>query len=208
MREWFIVLFTPLARCLIRVHPNTLTWVALTSGLLAAICFRLTTLDRGFYLAAALTISISGAADSLDGIVARMYHRTSVVGDFLDHFCDRVVDGALFIGLAFSAGTNRVPGLLVAVLILLNGNLGTQIKASFDHRPYGGGGKAELFVGMVIFSLLMGLAPADLEELRLGGMTMTDIFFLIVAAATISSMMARLRLAMDLSRRCSGGTPP
>jgi phosphatidylglycerophosphate synthase len=208
MREWFIVLFTPLARGLTRVHPNTLTWGALASGLLAAICYRLTAMDQRFYLAAALMIAISGAADSLDGIVARMYHRTSVAGDFLDHFCDRVVDGALFVGLAFSAGTDTVPGLLVAVLILLNGNLGTQIKASFGHRPYRGGGKAELFVGMVLFSLLLGLAPADLERFRLGGMTMTDIFLLIVAAATVASMMARLRLATELSRRCSGGTPP
>jgi phosphatidylglycerophosphate synthase len=200
MRDWLIALFTPLARRLSGVDPNALTVAALISGLLAALCLGLTGLAREFYLAAALLISLSGAADSLDGIVARMHGRSSTAGDFLDHFCDRVVDAALFAGLAFSEGADRILGLLVTSLILLNGNLGTQIQASFGHRPYRGGGKAELFAGTILFAIFMGLAPAALAATHLNPLGIANLFLMIVALLTLASLAGRLRLAITLCR--------
>ena len=144
---FFIVLFTPLARCLGGIHPIVITCIALVTGVLAGLAFFFTNYDHGFYLAAGLFVTISGVADSLDGIVARMYGRTTKTGDFLDHFCDRITELAIFIGLSFSLNTEPILGLLVTVFWMLHSYVGAQIKASFSEKYHGWAGKAEGLCG-------------------------------------------------------------
>ena len=97
--------------------------------------------------------ALSGMADSLDGIVARMYSRVTKTGDFLDHFADRLVDVAILAGLTFSKGAHSTIGFTVIILALLHSYLGTQMEATLGERSYKGTGKAELFVAFVAFSI-------------------------------------------------------
>jgi len=159
MRKFFIWLLTPVARFFSGIHPNTLTIIALITGMLSGSAYWLTDKNPAFYFLGALFAAISGLCDSLDGIVARMYERCSRFGDFLDHFCDRVVDIVILTGLAFSANASSTLGLLVTIIVLLNNYLGTQIHASFGERIYDGGGKAELYSGLVVVSILLALFP-------------------------------------------------
>ncbi len=86
MRNFFINLFTPLARHLRSVHPNTLTFIGVVTGCLAGVSYALAEHGAAFYLLGGALVGLSGAADSLDGIVARMYGLISRKGDFMDHF--------------------------------------------------------------------------------------------------------------------------
>ncbi len=192
MRQFFITLFTPLARRFGWVHPNTLTILSLITGVLAGIALLATHLHPAFFIMAAAMIGLSGTCDSLDGIIARMNHQTTQMGDFLDHFFDRIVEIFIFVGLSLSPGANTIFGLLVIVLILLNGYLGTQIEASFGQRYYGGGGKAELFVALVLGCFMLGFWPGISLKLGQLKITVENLFFAGLCLATVISLVKRL----------------
>lgn len=183
------------------IAPNTITLVSLLAGCLAGVAYALASRGPGFYLLGGALVAISGLSDSLDGIVARMYGRTSRTGDFLDHFCDRLINVAIFAGLAFSPGANPVLGLGTVVVVMLNSYLGTQIEASFGQRYYGGLGKAELFVGLVVGSMVLAVFPDTVVDIALVRLTLVNLFFVLLAAITLVGLVHRFRYAMRL---CAG----
>lgn len=197
MRDFFIRLFTPLARHMGKVHPDILTFISLSAGIVAGISFAATQTSTWFYLAGGCLLAISGAADSLDGIVARMYGHTSRKGNFLDHFCDRLVDIAILSGLAFSLDASPVFGLFLALLVLLNSYLGTQIEATLGKRSYAGTGKAEFFVGFILFSILALIFPGRIVELSGLEVALVDIFMSVVFLATLASLARRFRIGLQ-----------
>jgi len=199
MRDFFIRLFTPLARRMSGINPDILTFVSLAAGILAGLSYAATRTNPWFYLAGGCLLALSGAADSLDGIVARMYGHVSRKGDFLDHFCDRLVDIAILSGLAFSADATPVFGLALTLLVLLNSYLGTQIEATLGSRSYDGTGKAEFFVGFILFSFLALIFPGTLLELSGRGIALVDIFMAVVFLATLSSLVQRFTLGLKES---------
>jgi len=198
MHEFFINLFTPLARHLPSVHPNTLTLIAVVTGCMAGVSYALAEHGAAFYLLGGALVGISGAADSLDGIVARMYGRTSRKGDFLDHFFDRVVNIAIFVGLAFSPGASAILGLGTVIVVMLNSYLGTQIEASFGKRYYGGVGKAELFLGLVVGSVVLGTFHGATFAVAGHSVSLVDVFFVLLALSTLLGLIHRFRYALQL----------
>lgn len=76
------------------LSPNTITWISLLPGILAAVCaaFGL----RGWALAA---FASNRLLDGLDGVVARMRGRQTDYGGYLDIMVDFVVYAALPIGV-------------------------------------------------------------------------------------------------------------
>lgn len=105
----------------------------------------------------------------------------------LAHFFSRVNPNTLTI---FSLITGMLAGLSYWLTLLLNNTLGAQIEASFGQRRYGPG-KAELFVGLVIFSVFMAFFP-DIS-LRVGKNTITfiNILFFLLGTASIGSIIHR-----------------
>lgn len=198
--ELYEAALAPVVRVLGRVHPNLITAVAAVVGILAGVAYGLTGIDARFFFLAAALVALSGVGDSLDGLVARGSGRSSRLGDFLDHFLDRVVEIAILAGLALSSGATSTLGLLVALVVVLNGYLGTQIEASFGHRSYSGLGKAELFVGLVIGSVLLGLVPGAAVPLGGRQVSLVDLFFAATGLLTLQAMGHRLRLAARLAR--------
>lgn len=188
----------PLARLLANVSPNSITAVSLVTGCLAGAAFVAARWGTGWYLVAGALIAISGTCDSLDGLVARLSGRTSRTGDFLDHFGDRVINVAIFAGLAFSPGATPVVGLGSLAVTQLNSYLGTQIEATFGVRYYGGLGKAELFVGLIVGCMV--LAAMGGRRIPLGDVSLApaDLLFGLLALGALSGLIHRFRHALRL----------
>jgi len=191
MRQFFITLFTPVARRMAKFSPNSLTIVSLITGIMAGLAYAGTHISSWYFLLAGGLIGISGMADSLDGIIARMYDRATKKGDFLDHFCDRLVDIAIILGIAFSKDAHLLLGFVLSLLVLLHSYLGTQIEATLGKRSYKGTGKAELFVGLIVFSLLAAVFPDLSLEAAGEKIVLADIFMGILLVFTVPSMIQR-----------------
>lgn len=191
MRRFFITLFTPAARYMAKVNPNTLTIISLIAGILAGISYVGSHISPWFFLLGGGFVMISGTADSLDGIMARMYDRVTKKGDFLDHFCDRLVDISILLGLTFSKGAHLILGFFLILLVLLHSYLGTQIEATLGKRSYKGTGKAEFFVGLIVFSLLAVILPEISMEIAGEKMVLADIYMSILLIATLISLIQR-----------------
>ena len=204
MRQFFITLFSPLARFLGRVNPNALTFLSLLLGIMAGISFVLTRQSSLFFLIGGGLTALSGIADSLDGIVARMYAKETKTGDFLDHFADRLVDVAILAGLTFSNGAHATIGFILIILVLLHSYLGTQIEATLGERSYKGTGKAELFVAFAAFSILAFFLEdwsLDAAGIKMGAV---DLFMVILCGATLLSFLQRLKRGLQACIEADG----
>ena len=204
MRAFFVALFTPLARRLRGVSPTALTLVSLVAGVAAGGAFALASRGPSWYAAAALLLALSGAADSLDGIVARMTAQVTAGGDFLDHFVDRIVEIAVLSGIAFSPHASRTLGLYVLVATLLHSYLGTQIEASFGGRRREGPGKEEHFVALIAFALVLVAFPDLSFAVTSRSVSLPDAFLAALGLATLAGIAHRLVLAR---RSCAPGPP-
>lgn len=200
MRQLFITLFTPVARRMVKFSPNALTIISLITGIIAGAAFVATRLNSWYFLLAGALVGLSGMADSLDGIVARMYGRVTKKGDFLDHFCDRLVDIAIILGIAFSQGAHLLLGFVLSLLVLLHSYLGTQLEATLGKRSYEGTGKAELFVGLILFSVLAAVFP-NVSIVAAGEKFVpADLFMGILLFFTVLSLLGRYKRGI---RACS-----
>jgi CDP-diacylglycerol--glycerol-3-phosphate 3-phosphatidyltransferase len=94
--RWVEVAFGPIARLLVRlrVSPNLLTILGFVAGVAAAV-----PLAVGRRPEAIALMVLSGFLDAMDGLVARVSHKSSRFGAFLDSVLDRWADSAFFLGL-------------------------------------------------------------------------------------------------------------
>ena len=106
------------------ITPNGVTWLMISSGVLAAVALTLPGL--GAALAAAGLIQLQLLFDCCDGELARWQQRRSTTGIYLDHIGHYVTEAALPIALGVhadgswhSVGGYTTLGLVVAVLVLL-----------------------------------------------------------------------------------------
>ena len=93
------------------VRPDTVTVLAAVVALSAAAAIL-----AGWVLVAALAVQLASILDGADGEIARVAHRGSRFGAFLDPMLDRVVDGLLFsaagLYLAVQVGGGVAAGML------------------------------------------------------------------------------------------------
>jgi phosphatidylglycerophosphate synthase len=193
------MLFGGMALRLARVNPNTITVIALFVGCAAGLSYWSTRYDSRYFLLGGLLVAISGIGDLLDGDVARLTGRTSPLGDFLDHFFDRLVNISILCGLALSPFARTSLGLAVTILVLLNSYLGTQIEASFGRRSYSGLGKLELFLGLIAVSVVLAFWPLASFTIAGRSISLLDAFFLLVGGLSVQAMAHRVRLANKLA---------
>ena len=132
-----------IARILIKVNPNSLSWLSLLFAFIAGLFFYFSSPEKellNFFLyGAVLFVFLNGLFDAIDGKVAKLSNRTSKRGDFLDHAIDRFADVFIVGGLALSPWC-RYPsiGLLAVVGMLLTSYMGTQAQAVGCKRNYSG----------------------------------------------------------------------
>jgi len=93
------------------LRPDTVTVLATVVGLCAAAAIL-----AGWMLVAALAVQLASVIDGADGEIARVAHRGSRFGAFLDPMLDRVVDGLVFsaagLYLAVQVGGGVAAGML------------------------------------------------------------------------------------------------
>ncbi|MDR0198910.1 MAG: CDP-alcohol phosphatidyltransferase family protein [Methanomassiliicoccaceae archaeon] len=167
---------TPVAKRLINVNPNMISWAGLILAFIAGLLFYVS----GFYLseirelwlwmliAGAVTVIVSGYFDALDGKVAKLAGKASKKGDFLDHVFDRYADMFMIGGVAISAWCNPYIGMAALVGVLLTSYMGTQAQAVGAPRLYAGLlGRADRVVLSTLFPIIqfiwiwMGNGPID-----------------------------------------------
>ena len=151
---------TPVARRLINVNPNIISWIGLILALAAGALFYFSGTREEWYwmlLLGAVVVLVSGYFDALDGKVAKLAGKASKKGDFLDHVFDRYADVFMIGGIAVSAAwCDPYLGMIALVGVLLTSYMGTQAQAVGAPRLYAGLlGRADRVVLSTLFPIIM-----------------------------------------------------
>lgn len=97
------------------ISPNTITVISTGIACAAAVCYAI-----GHITGGGLLLLLSGFADTLDGTVARLTHKTSRFGALLDSSLDRVAEFFIFFGLLIYF---RHQWVIYAVMLALMGSI-------------------------------------------------------------------------------------
>ena len=187
--------FAPAARrC--PLSPNAITILALLLNAFAAWLLY----ERRFLLSLTF-IAIGGLADAFDGIVARAQNKSSRYGDFLDHFCDRVSDLLLVIGWLLGNRVRIEIAMAVALVVMLNGYIGTQIEATWRERNYDSVGRGEFVLALIVFPIVSHiLGDNGWDAITLASLRIVEWMSLLLFAFAILGIVQRFVLASRLSR--------
>ena len=113
--------------------PNMLTILRILITPLFVIC-----LMKGMSFSALLLFTIAGISDGLDGLIARYFNQTSVLGAYLDPIADKLLLTSSYATLAI---IKIIPGWVAVlvisrdILIFLGIAIITIIKADIEIRP-------------------------------------------------------------------------
>lgn len=150
---------TPVAKKLINVNPNIISWIGLILAFVSGLLFYLSYNNHFLLVAGAIVVIVSGYFDALDGKVAKLSGKASSKGDYLDHVFDRYADVFMIGGVAVSTWCNPYLGMLALVGVLLTSYMGTQAQAVGAPRLYAGLlGRADRVVLSTLFPLIQFIA--------------------------------------------------
>ncbi len=199
-RERLARWFTPLARR-IPVSPNTITLIALALNLIAATCLAYGGRRPGLFLVAIVFIAVSGLADALDGIVARVQEKTSRFGDFLDHCADRAGDTLLAACWLASNNVRQPIAMAGIILTMLNGYIGTQIEATYGVRSYESVGRGEFVLGIIVLPIVSYILFTNgWETIRFASLTTAEWLAAVMLVFALFGVVQRVRVAARLER--------
>ena len=167
-RERLARWFTPMARRM-PLSPNAITFIALFLNILGGLCLALGARRPALFLVAIVFIAVSGLADALDGIVARVQEKSSRFGDFLDHCADRAGDSLLAACWLASNGVRTELAMAGIIMTMLNGYIGTQIEATYGVRSYESVGRGEFVLGKLKAGRQAYVVYPRVEESEPGG---------------------------------------
>jgi len=146
---------TPVAKKLINVNPNMISWAGLILAFVSGLLFYFSFDHHYLLIVGAAVVLLSGYFDALDGKVAKLAGKASNKGDYIDHVFDRYADVFMIGGVAVSAWCNPYLGLLALIGVLLTSYMGTQAQAIGAPRLYAGLlGRADRVVLSTIFPII------------------------------------------------------
>lgn len=99
LKSWWVEdLWSPVERLFVRldISPNTITFIGLSLTTLAGLLIAMDHLLLGGWM-----VFFAASFDFLDGRVARITHRQSQAGAFLDSVMDRYMDFCILAGMAY-----------------------------------------------------------------------------------------------------------
>ena len=183
---------TPVAKKLINVNPNMISWAGLLLALLCGILLYLSYDYHILLLIGAIVVLISGYLDALDGKVAKLAGKASKRGDFLDHVFDRYADVFMIGGVALSAWCNPIIGALALVGVLLTSYMGTQAQAVGAPRLYAGLlGRADRVVLSTIFPIIQYvMIVLGYGSVTVSGITVTWLEIMVIYFAVVGNLTA------------------
>ncbi|MGN1044481.1 MAG: CDP-alcohol phosphatidyltransferase family protein [Candidatus Methanomethylophilaceae archaeon] len=184
-------LLTPVAKKLINVNPNTISWLGLITAFVSGVLMYLSHDNHWLLLAGAAVVILSGYFDALDGKIAKLSGKASKKGDYLDHVFDRYADLFMIGGVAISAWCNIYIGLLALVGVLLTSYMGTQAQAVGAPRLYAGLlGRADRVVLSTVFPVIqfvmcmIGLGTIQIMDWSISWMEIMVIYFAVMGNVT------------------------
>ena len=182
---------TPVAKRLINVDPNIISWLGLITAFVSGILMYLSHDNHWFLLVGAAVVIISGYFDALDGKIAKLSGKASKKGDYLDHVFDRYADLFMIGGVAVSAWCNIYLGMLALVGVLLTSYMGTQAQAVGAPRLYAGLlGRADrvilstLFPVFQFFMCVAGFESFTVGDWNISWMEIMMIYFALMGNIT------------------------
>lgn len=184
---------TPVARKLINVNPNYISWLALILALVAGIVMYRSFSLVWLLIPGAALVLISGYFDALDGKVAKLAGKASRRGDYLDHVFDRYADVLMIGGVAVSGWCNPYLGMVALVGVLLTSYMGTQAQAVGAPRLYAGLlGRADRVVLMTLFPIIQYIMTTFTEYglLTVGSITLSWMELMILYFAIMGNTTA------------------
>jgi archaetidylinositol phosphate synthase len=90
----------------IGLSPNRISIIGFILALASAGSYALNTAQSPWLLVAVVLLLASGFCDTLDGIVARTFHQTTIFGGFFDSVLDRYADAAVFAAIIIAGLCN------------------------------------------------------------------------------------------------------
>ncbi len=186
----------PVARKLINVNPNTISWIGLILALLCGAIFYISgDADRTWLLlVGALMVIVSGYFDALDGKVAKLSGKAGPKGDYLDHVFDRYADVFMIGGVAFCGyWCDPYLGMLALVGVLLTSYMGTQAQAIGAPRLYAGLlGRADRVVLSTLFPIIqfVSIACFDLTYIDIAGFQISWLEIMMLWFAVVGNATA------------------
>ena len=183
---------TPVAKKLINVNPNTLSWIGLLLALLSGVVLYMSTENDILLLVGAVIVIGSGDFDAIDGKVAKLSGQASKKGDYLDHVFDRYADVFMIGGVAFSAWCNPYLGMLALIGVLLTSYMGTQAQAVGAPRLYAGLlGRADRVVLSTLFPIIQYVACwLGYGWITFGGFSISWMEIMIIYFAIVGNLTA------------------
>src|SRR3954471_9721857 len=165
-----------------RITPNQVTLIGFAVVVAAAASF-----SMGSTVAAALLVALASVLDGSDGEVARLTHRSSPYGAFLDAVLDRAADGILFTGAAIYLATDTDVGALLG---------GAQV-------PLAVSVSGAALVGHLLVSYTTAKAAVDLGDryhgTLLGGGRGRDVRLFLVTLGALAAAIEPLALLVALA---------
>jgi CDP-diacylglycerol--glycerol-3-phosphate 3-phosphatidyltransferase len=128
--------------------PNSLTFLTLISGILAAYA-----IYAGYFLYGVILILLSGVFDFLDGSVARAVNKVTRFGAMLDSVVDKVTELAIYFAIALYDPVLFLPASLAMSMFMLSSYVS---KHAVSIGAKGGGGFLQRKER--IFLMIVGLA--------------------------------------------------
>lgn len=186
---------TPVAKKLINVNPNMISWVGLVLAFACGFVFWFSGRDGMDWLlpVGALMVIVSGYFDALDGKVAKLSGKAGPKGDYLDHVFDRYADVFMIGGVAFCATwCDPYLGMLALVGVLLTSYMGTQAQAIGAPRLYAGLlGRADRVVLSTLFPLIQFIAiQFGCGSFEVAGITLTWMEIMMLWFAVVGNLTA------------------
>ena len=170
---------TPVAKKLINVNPNMISWAGLVLAFACGFVFWFSGRDGMDWLlpVGALMVIVSG------------YFK----GDYLDHVFDRYADVFMIGGVAFCATwCDPYLGMLALVGVLLTSYMGTQAQAIGAPRLYAGLlGRADRVVLSTLFPLIQFIAiQFGCGSFEVAGITLTWMEIMMLWFAVVGNLTA------------------
>jgi len=103
----------------VRLTPNMISIIGVALAFLAALTYSLWQNRPIYLLCATALLLLSGFCDALDGVVARLFGKTTVFGGFMDSILDRYADAVVYMGIIIGGLCDALWGIVAIVGSLL-----------------------------------------------------------------------------------------
>jgi phosphatidylglycerophosphate synthase len=181
------------------VRPNHVTLAGFSLGVLAAIGYGLSGLQRAWLVPAVVAHLLFWLCDNLDGTLARRRGLTSVRGFFLDLTLDQVAYVLIYLGLGFSGLVLLPLAAGAAVLHLLHVHLIDMWIYLRAEERFGKFGPTELTLVITASAIVTLLWPGPLLVLAGISLRWFDLVAIVViAAGSVEFIRSLILLAAQL----------